>query len=197
MSGEAHSLEALQDVYAATAEIEVKRAILEAFVIADDEKRLFAAAQAEKDERLRRQAIEQLGAVGGIAELQQLYRAETSAQVREAILDAFVAADAEAALTDAARNEKDSRLRVKAIHNLGATGGREAGVALQQLYASEKDGAVRRAILDGFVAADECQPLIQIGRGEKDPALRRAVVERLSAMDCPEAADFLLEILKK
>jgi DNA polymerase III delta prime subunit len=197
MSGEAESLAALQELYAGNPEPDVRRAILEAFVIADDAKRLLAAAQAEKDPRLRRQAIERLGAVGGVAELKQLYRAEPATEVRAAVLDAFVAADAEVALIEAARGEKDPALRVKAIHNLGATGGSAASGALQQLYAAEKDGGVRRAILDAFVAADDCRGLVQVGRGEKDPALRRAVVEHLSAVECPEAADFLLEILKK
>jgi hypothetical protein len=197
MSGEADSLKALADLYVASAEPEVKRAILEAFVIADDQKHLLAVAQAEKDPRLRRQAIEQLGAVGGVAELQQLYRTEPSGEVREAILNAYVAADAEAALLDAARNEKDSGLRIQAIQNLGATGGSSSAGALQQLYASERDPKVRRAVLDAFLSQDNCQALIQIGRGEKDPALRRSVVEHLSSMECPEATDFLLEILKK
>ena len=52
-------------------------------------------------------------------------------------------------------------------------------------------------VLEAFVAQDNCGALVQIGRSEKQPGLRRAVVEHLSALECTEATDFLLEILNK
>src|SRR2546429_5423168 len=54
-----------------------------------DPDRLFAAAQSEKDESLRREAIRQLGLVHGTSELEQLYKTETSSDVRREILQAF------------------------------------------------------------------------------------------------------------
>lgn len=197
MSADAASLKALEEVYAATPEIAVKRAVLEAFIVADDNKRLLAAARAEKSPELRREAIHALGALSAVEELQQLYAAEAAPQLREEILDALVAADAAGALLEVARVEKDARLRAAAVRNLGALDSEATGAALLTLYASEKDAGVRRAVLEAFVAQDNCHSLVQLGRAEKDASLRRAIVEHLSALECKEATDFLLEILKK
>lgn len=197
MSGDAASLKALEQIYAGTQELAVKRAVIEAYVVADDRKGVFAVARVEKSPELRREAVHALGALEGESELRQLYSAEASPQLREEILDALVAADAGEALLDLARTEKDARLRAAAVRNLGALEGDATGTALLALYGSEKDGGVRRAVLEAFVAQDNCSALVQIGRSEKEPAMRRAVVEHLSALECKEATDFLLEILKK
>jgi HEAT repeat protein len=197
MSGDAASLKALEEIYAAASEVAVKQAVLEAFIVAEDHKRVLAAARAEKSPELRREAVHALGALGAAAELQQLYGAEAAAELREEILNALVAADAAAELLDLARVEKDARLRATAVRNLGALDAEATGAALLSLYGNEKDGGVRRAVLEAFVAQDNCHALVQLGRGEKEPGLRRALVEHLSALDCKEATDFLLEILKK
>jgi hypothetical protein len=197
MSGDAGSLRALEEIYASSQDAAVKRAVLEAYVVADDPKRVVAVARGEKSPELRREAVQALGALGGESELRQLYGSETSPQVREEILDALVAADAADALLELARTEKDARLRAKAVQNLGALDDQATGAALVSLYGSERDASVRRAVLDAFVAQDNCAALVQIGRSEKEPAMRRAVVEHLSAIECQEATDFLLEILKK
>lgn len=197
MSGDAASLKALEEVYASTAEVPVKRAILQAYVIADDKKRVFAAARSEKSPDLRREAVSSLGALEGVAELQQLYATESAPAIREQILDAFVAADASRALFEVAQGEKDARLRAAAVRNLGAMDSDDSGASLLTLYGSEQDLSVRGAVLDAFVAQDNCPALVKLGRGEKDVAMRRAIVEHLSALECKEATDFLMEILKK
>lgn len=197
MSGDAASLKALEQIYAGTQEVAVKRAVLEAYVVADDRKGVYAVARAEKSPELRREAVHALGALEGVSELRQLYGAETATQLREEILDALVAADAAEALLELARGEKDARLRAVAIRNLGALDSEATGAALLALYGSEKDNGVRRAVLEALVAQDNCTALVQIGRSEKQPGMRRAVVEHLSALECKEATDLLLEILKK
>jgi hypothetical protein len=197
MSGDAGSLKALEEVYAATAEVPVKRAILQAYVMADDRARVFAAARSEKSVELRREAVHSLGALEGVAELQQLYGSETAPEIRETILNAFVAADAERALLEVAQGEKDARLRAAAVRNLGALDSDATGAGLVALYGSETDVKVRRAVLDAFVAQDNCAALVKLGRAEKEPVMRRAIVKHLSALECKEATDFLLEILKK
>lgn len=196
MSGDAASLKALEEVYSASGEV-ARRAILQAYLMADDHRRVFAAARGEKSAELRREAVHLLGAMGAVAELQQLYGSETTPAIREEILNAFVAADAERALLEVAQGEKDARLRASAIRNLGALDSDATGAGLIALYGSDPDVHVRRAVLDAFVAQDNCAALVKLGRAEKEPTMRRAIVEHLSALECKEATDFLLEILKK
>ena len=196
MSGDAASLKALGEIYA-SADVALRRQILQAFLVADDKARVLEAARTEKAPELRREAIHLLGAMGAVTELQQLYQAETAVELRREILDSFVAADATSALLDAARTEKDQGLRLRAVRNLGALDSKQTGSALLALYAAEGNAEVRQAVLDAFTAQDNCPALVQIAKGEKDPRMRRALVERLGAIECKEATDFLLDILNK
>jgi HEAT repeat protein len=196
MSGDPASVKTLGEIYA-TADVGLRRRILQAFLVAGDRARVLEAARTEKAPELRREAVHLLGAMGAVAELQQLYRSEAAPEVRRAILDSFVAADAEAALLEAAKNEKDPRLRLQAIRNLGALGSPETGAALAGIYASEADLEVKRAVIDGFTAQGNCDSVLKLARAERDPKLRRSLVERLGVMECKGASDFLLEILNK
>ncbi|HEY5907034.1 MAG TPA: HEAT repeat domain-containing protein [Vicinamibacteria bacterium] len=196
MSGDPTSLKTLGEIYA-TADVSLRRKILQAFLVADDKAKVFEAARTEKAPELRREAVNLLGAMGAVSELQQLYRTETAPELRRAILDSFIAAGAGNALIEAAKSEKDPRLRLAAVRNMGALDEKETGAALVNLYATETDADVKRAVLDAFTAQGNCGATVKIARAEKDPKLRRSLVERLGVMECKEATDFLLEILNK
>ena len=196
MSGDAASRKVLAEIYA-SADLSLRRQILQAFLVADDKARVLDAARTEKSPELRREAIHLLGAMGAVTELQQLYKAETAPELRREILNSFVAADAVSALIEAARTEKDPGLRLDAVRNLGALDAKQTGSALVALYAAEGNAEVRRAVLDAFTAQDNCPALVQIAKTEKDPRMRRSLVERLGAIECKEATDFLLDLLNK
>jgi len=66
-------------------------------------------------EKLRREAIRQLGLVHGVDELQQLYQKEGSTEVKREILQAFFLAGESNRLAEAAKSEKDSELRRAAV----------------------------------------------------------------------------------
>jgi HEAT repeat protein len=196
MSGDPASLKTLSEIYA-SADVSLRHRILQAFLVADDKARVLDAARNEKSPELRQEAIHLLGAMGAVAELQQLYRLETALDLRKTILEAFIAADAGSALIEAAKTEKDPRLRLAAIQNMGALDTEETGPALVSLYGAETDPQVRSAVLDAFTAQGNCGALLKIARAEKDAKMRRTLVERLGVMECKEATDFLMEILNK
>ncbi|HET7293456.1 MAG TPA: HEAT repeat domain-containing protein [Vicinamibacteria bacterium] len=197
LSDDPASVRALSEIYASTSDVPLKRAILRAFMTADDAGPVFAAAKAEKEPELRREAIRQLGAMEAKDELLQLYKAETSVELREEILQALGVAEATQTLGEIARTEADLRLRRAAIHGLGINAEPPSGAILRGLYAAEKDLETRKAVLEALFIQDDARGLIEIARAEKDPALRRAAVEKLSVMDSREAQDYMLEILQK
>ncbi|HVQ30375.1 MAG TPA: HEAT repeat domain-containing protein [Vicinamibacteria bacterium] len=196
MSGDPASRKVLGEIYA-TGDVALRRQILQAFLVADDKARILEAARTEKAPELRREAIHLLGAMGAVPELQQIYKAETAPELRREILNSYVAADASSALIDAARSEKDASLRLTAVRNLGALDSKQTGPALVALYTADPSPEVRHAVLDAFTAQDNCGALVQIAKTEKDARMRRALVERLGAIQCKEATDFLLDILNK
>ncbi len=188
---------ALQEIYAASGDESVKRAILRSYMISGDKDDLFAAAKGEKDEGLRKEAIRQLGLVHGIDELQQLYQKESSTDVKREILQAFFLAGDSGRLVEAANGEKDPELRRAAVRNLGLIDSADSGKALQTIYGKEKDREVREEVLNAYFIQGNASALVAIARGEKDPELKKAAVSKLSLMGSKEATDYLMEILQK
>lgn len=188
--------DALAQVYAGSAERDVKRAVLQAFMVSGERARLLTLAKSEPDPSLRRDAIQQLGVMGASDEVWQMY-AGGDRETKRAVLQALFVGGNAGRLIELARSEKDPELRRDAIQHLGLVGSAEASAALEQLYAGETDRRVREAVLQAFFVQGNAKRLIEIARSEKDPELRRKAVQHMSVMGHPEATKFMLEILEK
>lgn len=197
MFGGAESRQALGEIYASTADVEVKKAILRSFMISGEKGRVLTAARSEANPELRREAIQQLGIMGAQDELWTLYQAETSAMVKRAVVNALFIGGSADRLMELAKGEKDPQLRGEAIRHLGLIGGKKTGALLVSLYATEKEPAIKKQVLQAFFLQGNVAALIEIARNEKDPGLRRDAVGHLSHMGSKEATDFLIEILDK
>ncbi len=195
--GGAQAGQTLAEIYASNNDPQMKRAILRSYMISSDRGHLFAAAKGEKDEGLRREAIRQLGLVHGTSELQQLYQAETSPDVRKGILQAFFLAGDAKTLAQAAETEKDPEVRRTAIRNLGLTGSAEATKALEAIYAKEGSQENKEAVIEAFFLQGNAHALVVIARTEKNPELRKRAVEKLSLMNSKEGTEYLMELLQK
>src|SRR5687768_14724777 len=68
----------LAEVYSTSQDVDVKKRILRAFMVAGEKDRLFAAAQNEQNAELRATAVQQLGVMGAHAELTQMYQKEST-----------------------------------------------------------------------------------------------------------------------
>ena len=80
--GGRESRAALAEIYGATPDVDGKRRILRAFMVAGDKDRLLSAAQSEQNPDLRAEAVRQLGVMGAHEELWQLYQKETAVASR-------------------------------------------------------------------------------------------------------------------
>jgi HEAT repeat protein len=196
--GGRESRAALAEVYASSSDVDIKRRILRAFMVAGEKDRLFTAAQSEPNAELRAEAVRQLGVMGARAELWTMYQKESSADVKKQILQAmFVGGDSDH-MIELAKAEKDPALRRVAVRNLGLMGSKRNGDALVEIYAQDKDPQVRRAVIDALFLQNNADQLVAIGRKEEDPAMRKEIVQKLSIMPKSKAVtDFLLEILNK
>jgi HEAT repeats len=188
--------DALAQVYTGSTEREVKRAVLQAFMVSGERARLLALAKSEPDPSLRRDAIQQLGVMGASDEVWQMY-AGGDRETKRAVLQALFVGGNAGRLVELARTEKDPELRRDAIQHLGLVGGAEASAALEEIYRTETDRRVREAALQAFFVQGNAKRLIEIARTEKDPELKRRAVQHLSVMGHPDATKFLLEILEK
>jgi tetratricopeptide (TPR) repeat protein len=187
----------LEEIYKSSHDTEVKRAILQSFMIGGERERLLEVAKSEQSPELRAEAVKQLGVMGARSEVYQLYQNETSSEVKKNILQAmFVGGDVEHTL-GLARTEKDSELRRQAVRNLGLMGRDKTAEALASIYASDKDPEIKRAVIQAFFLQGNAKPLIQIARQEKDMSLKRDAVQKLSLMHSKESTDFMMELLNK
>lgn len=190
-------LRILTDVYGATSDFSVKRAVMRGFMAGRATDRLAHVARTESVLELRKEAIQLLGAARGQAELRHLYSTEASGEIRAAAMKALFTAQDTDAIIRAAQSDKDPQVRREAVRLLGVMGGQETANALVALYANEKDPDTRKAILDGLFMKRDAKALVDLARKETDPQLRKLIVERLSMMKSKEATDYMLEILNK
>ena len=194
--GGADSRQALVDIYKSSQNPKARKAVLGAFMVAGDRARLLEVARTETSPELKREAIHQIGVSGGRDELWQLYQQESSAEAKDAIINALFVGGAADRLSELAMKESDPRLRREAIQKLGLTGGERSAATLKQLYASEKDVAVKKTILNAFFIQGNAAALVEIARAEQDPQLKREAVQKLSLMRSKEATDYMMELLK-
>lgn len=157
---------------------------------------LDAIARGRQQPELQRQAIENLGVAGteaAIKTLEEIYRAATSAEIKDAVLNAFVPADAAAATLRVARTEKNEELRARAINVLGVL---EETAGLRELYQAETSAAVKVRILQALALADDVETLIKMARTESAAELRRAALQGLAIVDSDKATPALLDLYR-
>jgi hypothetical protein len=193
IAGGDDNVKLLDELYRAAGRPEIKGAVLNAYLVAEQPDRLLAVARDAKDPG-RGQAIDLLGGMSAEKELRQLYRSESSPEIRRKTLEALgVAGDVET-LAEVARQEKDPALRSMAIQGLGIAEGAKSAEVLRSLYAAAPDLSVRKAIVEALFVQENARALIEIFRAEKDRQVRQEIVRYLSLMETDEAEQFLARI---
>jgi len=195
--GGAESRAALADVYASTSDVDLKKRILQSFMVAGEKGRLMTAATSEQNQELRATAVQQLGVMGAHDELWSLYQKESSVDVKKQIIRALFTGGSVSRLTELARTEKNPELRLYAVRNLGVMGSKQTGDVLVDIYNSDKDPEVRKAVINGLFTSNNAEGLVALARKESDPAMKKEMVSRLSNMRSKAATDYLLELLNK
>jgi hypothetical protein len=188
----------LAEIYAATNDPAVKRAILQSYAGARDKERLLALARSEKSLELREIALGSLGNTPGTPELWQIYQSETTPEGKIQLLHYMYNNSDATKLMDVVKNEKDPKVRAEAIRVLASQKSGLDGNAMVTIYSAEQDPRIKNSILDSLMGQRNAKALIEIIRQEKDQKIKLRIVERLSNMKgSKEAQDYLEELLKK
>jgi hypothetical protein len=125
--------------------------------------------------------------------LPEIYASTSDANVKRAILSAYMSSHDTEHLLQVAQTEKTPELRLNAIRFVGSSSG---GDALVPIYASDQDRQVKQAIVETLFAHGNAKALVDLARSEKDPEMKKIIVRFLSTMKGKEATDYLMEILK-
>jgi HEAT repeat protein len=195
--GGPESRAALGDIYASSSDVDLKKRILNAVMVAGEKGRLLQAAQTEQNAELRASAVQQLGVMGAHDELWSLYQKESSLDVKKQIIRAFFTGGSVTRLSELARAERNSELRLLAVRNLGVMGSKRTGDILVEIYNSDKDPEIRKAVINGLFVSNNAEGLVALARKESDVTLKKDMVSKLSNMRSKVATDYLLELLNK
>jgi tetratricopeptide (TPR) repeat protein len=188
----------LPEIYGATNDATIKRAIISAWSQARDKEHLAQAAKNEKNPDLRMAAIATLGENNpGQAELWPIFQAETSPEIRQEILRHMYRDGNAEKLAEVVRTEKDPKTRKVAIDVLATQQGANTGDMLVSVYNAEQDPQNKMAIVDRLSNARSAKYLVELARNEKDSKMKLKIVDRLSNMHSKEASDYLMELLSK
>ena len=193
------SAETLAAIYRQSTNDEVKKAILQTYLVIGTPDPLVEAARHESNPELVRTAVHTLGAMGATSQLLALYHDTSSAETKADVINGLIPAGQKGAeaLGNIAGSEQDPELRRKAIRNLGIAGGMSAAPSLVATYKKNEDPETRKAVAQALFVAGDSHDLIELARGEKDPAVKQSLVQQLSLMHNKEATDYMLEILNK
>ena len=196
MQGSQPNRQLLGEIYTSSTDVDVKRQILRAYMMAGDRERVLAAATGEKSPQLRAEAMRQLGMMGAGDEVWQLYQKETDAQVRGQIIQGLFMGGDSTHLLEVANNDTNMDLRRRAIQHLGMLGRDRTGDAILNIYNRQTDGGLKEAAIDALFIQQNAETLVALARKESDRDLKRRIVSKLALMPSPAARDYMLELLK-
>jgi HEAT repeat protein len=196
--GGRESRAALADIYASSSDVDMKKRILSAFMQGGEKDRLLTAAQTEQNPELRAAAVQYLGNMGAQEELWAMYQKEASVDVKKGIIRALFTGGGVTRLAELARGEQNPELRLLAVKNLAVMGSKRTGDTLIEIYNSDKNVDVRRAIISGLANGGNSEALVALARKEQDLTLKKEMVQRLSQVRGSKVVtDFLLELINK
>jgi HEAT repeat protein len=130
-------LQALEDIYRSTSDVDVKRAVMQALSTARATDRLSSLARTEKDADLRRSAIRYLGSANtpeAADALRAIYTTESSPEGRRTVLDALSGNRSGAPILVALANaEKDGAMKTEIVRRLSNSRAPEAREYMMEL----------------------------------------------------------------
>jgi tetratricopeptide (TPR) repeat protein len=189
------SRKALVEIYKASNDTSVKRAVLQAFLTSGAEDETLAVAAGDPDPDMRRSAIHQLGAMGAYKQLHQLYQTARTVDEKKAIMNACGVGGDVAFLAQIAKNAGEQiEVRKAALNGLGIGGG---GRHLFDVYNSDTNPEIRKAAINGMFISGACSEMVALAKKETDNDMKRALIRQISLMDCREGRDYMLDILNK
>ena len=178
----------LAELYDSMDSVYGRTAILESYMIKPHKERLLDVARNETIEELRMAAIEFLGAIGAVNELEDLYDVSSSPEFQIHLLEAYMIAGRREPVLKIARGNGSAEVRRTALEFLGMMGETDT---LKELYRSEADPELRAAMLESLAISGDHAFLREVIREEKDPEIRAEAIRALGYNDGGDSDELL------
>lgn len=179
IGGDTKALDALLPVYQAGNE-DVKKEVLQAWLISDRKEAVFQAALNAKTEDEANDAIHILGAMGASEQLRKLGERPNASR---GLLEAYAISGDLASLRKIAETHTDRSMRIEAVSRIGIIDGPAARTALREIYSGSTDRDIKAAALQGMLIADDEDGVLALYREAKSGDEKRSLMRTLSTMD--------------
>jgi hypothetical protein len=192
ISGDAKSLDALQEIYK-TGDATLKDDILQAWQIAGRKELVYQAALNAKTEDEASDAIRMLGVMGAGEELRKL---GDRPNAPDGLVDAYAISGDIVGLRKIVDGKGPKELREDAVQRIGVVNTDAARSALREIYVGSTDEGIREAALQGMLIAQDEKGVLALYRAAKTTEEKRELLRMLSMMNgdaALEAIDAALE----
>jgi HEAT repeat protein len=190
IGGNADALSRLGGIYESGDE-DVRDAVLEAYLIADDENAVYelavSAHNAGNDEDFE-SAVEMLGVMGASEQLRMLRESTGSS---EALIEAYMISGDADSLREIALDGTDPEVQAEAIEALGVVGGDEVNATLIEIYKNSDSEDIRESALEGMLISGYDEGVLELYRSSQDPAEKRELLGILVVMGSDEVWDVI------
>jgi HEAT repeat protein len=187
INGSPEALAALGHLYREGDE-DLREAVLEAYLIADDADAVLAIAEAATTADEFEAAVETLGAMNASEQLRAL---RGSKGTSEALIEAYAIAGDVETLRELALDGSDPRQQAEALHGLAVAGGSGVNEVLLQVYRGTEDEDLKEAALEGMLIADYDEGVLTLFQESQDPKEKRKLLETLVMMDSDAVWDLI------
>lgn len=197
ISGEDKAIERLSGIYAASKSAEEKRAVIQAWLIADRPDLVLQAARSETDDDIRKVAIQSLGAMDATSQLRELFASEKSIENRKAILQSLGVAGDSKTLAEIAASSEPEEIRIQAIQALGIADDDHSGEVLSRIYTSANSAEIRDAALHGLMISGDGEAMLKLYKQAKSKEEKQALLRMLTLTDSDATIDLIEAELDK
>ena len=191
INGAPGSISTLERIYA-DGDMDVREAVLNAYMIAGDGNAVYRVAAATEDRREFEIAVNMLAAMGAIQQLRELgERTEFS----DSMINAYaISGDVDTLMTFATDSGHPER-QLRAIQALGIVGGEQIDETLMSVFRDAESPDIKAAALKGLLIAGNEQGVLALYRESDDAAEKRELLRTLAAMGSEAVWDLVDEAL--
>jgi HEAT repeat protein len=178
IGGDKEALASLGEIFQ-SGDREVRDAVLEAYLIAEDKQAVFEIAANTDNEDDFEQAVDMLGAMGAHDELREL-RSRTG--MSDSLINAYAISGDLDTLRELALDGSNIELQAQAIEAMGIVGGDQVNTTLVEIYQGATSDEIREAALDGLLIAGHDAGVLELYRASENSAEKKELLERLIMM---------------
>lgn len=187
IGGDTDAMASLGEIYRG-GNADVRGAVLEAYLIADDATAVFNIAANTDDAGEFSDAVQMLGAMGANAELREL---RGRAGLSESLIEAYAISGDYESLRELAMDSSNPKMQERAIESLGIVGGNDVNQTLVEIYGGATNEDIRESALEGLLIAGHDAGVLELYRNSDDATEKRQLLEYLVMMDSEAVWDLI------